>query len=159
MDLSVAYYRWLTRLRRAVLPALDRLLPESLYAAYTLTPVEHVATVEASPAALATELRCRGYELSTLSALKYHWETGRPAAGSLRRVDHRTPDWQWHVHLFEIAGGTAVTSHYELRPDPSPSAAALRRMYWHYRPRYGETYIRGATDLRLDEALAATRRK
>lgn len=157
MDLDATSYRWLTRLRRAVLPALDRLLPGSLYAAYTLGSGEHVATVEAAPAAVAAELRRRGYELSTLSALKYHWATGRPDAGSLRRVDPRDPDWQWHVHLFETAAGTAVASHYELRPDPG--LAALGRMYRHYRPRYGETYLRGETDSRLAEALAAAGRE
>lgn len=147
--------RW-TRCRAAADPYTRRYL--SLYTAYPLDRSEYVATVTGEIDALRTRLRAAGYTPQRLSAAKRHPETGRLHLLSMRRVPDEHPadaygaavasyppqSCQYHLHAFPspVHGQFDVFAHYELRPLIHPIE--------HYRPTYGDTYLRGVADPALD---------
>jgi len=157
-----------THLRAAVDPLVR---PYHLYTAYPLTDAEHIGTVAGESIRDARRaLGMAGYEPQYLSAAKRHPETGALHDLSYRKVPDIHPVFdpivsgglkpydaeqcQLHVHAFDVPDGVAFYSHYELRPDLRPVAGetigeAYRRLRTHYRPEYGDTYLRGVTDLPL----------
>ena len=83
-----------------------------------------------------------------LSAVKTHPDTGQPHNWTLRYPDPDRPRQQYHLHAFKTSQGTEVACHYELRPDlkmlEGESPQDRRdRLTTHYRPKWGEDYIRG----------------
>ena len=111
------------------------------YTAYSLSESEYITTVESIE---PTEL---GYEVNNLSAVKTHWDTGNQDIGSYRKVDPKSPKWQFHIHTFATSAGIDVTSHYELRPDfrlleGESIGDAKNRLERHYRPQKDE-YLEG----------------
>ena len=91
-----------------------------------------------------------GYEeLKLLEAAKFHPKTGDVHTYSARKVDSEIPRWQYHAHVWNRDGDNIeVFSHYELRPDLRRiNGESWNQMYdrlrEHYRPDWGETYIRG----------------
>lgn len=156
-----------TQLRAALDPIARRY---NLYTAYRVEWPEHVGTVDGMDVETARWfLDDVGYVPQFLSAAKAWPESEQPWSNddlhdlSYRRVPERHPSeaydteleyWpsglcQYHVHVFVRDGVAYFFSHYELRPDflrPYPSIPRLRE---HYRPTYGETYLRGVTDLEL----------
>lgn len=158
--------RW-TRLR-AHLDSVARLFGG--YTAYTLSREEYIGSVYLPGGArdAYTFLTKNGYEPQYLSAAKRHPETGALHELSMRNVPERHPpatvtdDWmadiafhynpsecQYHVHVFEHDGIVEYFSHYELRPDVFGPSFSVGRLREHYRPEYGETYLRGVSDLGL----------
>lgn len=145
--------------RRSVLPALDPVARRvGQYTAYQLSDAELVGSVATRRATVRRRLLEAGYTPARKAAAKRHPDDrDRIDAGSLRRVpaDHpdvsapltrewRPVDCQYHVHLFPGPDGDVeVYSHYEVRPDflvPEPDVERLRI---HYRPEWGEQYLRG----------------
>jgi len=132
------------------------------YTKYTMDEEEFVAAVTWDLDQLRSRLRDWGYEPQKLSAAKTHHTTGQPHDLSYRRVPEEHPELaedrrvgqeyepnecQYHVHAFVMDSEIEVYSHYEARPDflwPRPS---LERLDTHYRPDYGEDYLKGVTDL------------
>ena len=83
-----------------------------------------------------------------LEAAKIHPTWGEVHDYSLRKVDQESPRWQYHVHVWEREKWSEIFSHYELRPDfRRINGESWNKMYdrlrEHYRPDWGETYIRG----------------
>lgn len=127
------------------------------YTAYELDSEEWVGIVLGMD--IESRLRQRGYEASpsiagiTLEAAKLHPDTGTVHDVSLRKVDPDKPRKQWHVHLYMEPDNTYGTvteafSHYEFRPDftrvgDESYGDMIERLRTHYRPEWGETYIRG----------------
>jgi hypothetical protein len=158
------------RLHARLLSALDPYARRvGLYTAYRLTEPERLGAV-AEPggvAGVARRLRDRGYGPQWLAAAKRHpADADRVAVGSYRRVPARHPDvdarlvddWrpvdcQFHVHPFPDGDGVDLYGHYELRPDLLAPRADPARLRTHYRPTWGETYLRGVLDPRLADAL------
>lgn len=149
-----------TRLRDAVDPLTRELL--GLYAAYDLDPDELARTAPWRTKDEARSfLRERGYEPQHLSAAKRHPDDGRLHDLSYRRVPSVHPpevdatalqDWppdacQYHAHVFVYDSGADVFSHYELRPDFFAPSFSIQRLRTHYRPRYGQDYLLGVSDL------------
>lgn len=144
------------------LPRIDSLARKvGFYAAYRIRDVEHVGTIHRNDGvdAVIEFVTRRGYEYNGLAALKWHPETDDSDRGSYRRIAEEHPeldgspriyDWepadcQYHVHLFEgdEPEEIEVYSHYELRPDLFRPSISVERKRIHYRPEYGEEYIRG----------------
>lgn len=128
------------------------------YTAYELDSDEWVGTVEGMH--VAERLRQRGYEASpsvagiTLEAAKLHPDTGNVHDVSLRKVDPDNPRKQYHIHMWRDSTPQAIRlsgeifSHYEFRPDfervgDESYGDMIERLRTHYRPEWGETYIRG----------------
>lgn len=156
-----------TLLRAAVDPIARRY---NLYTAYRVGWEERIGDVDGMGADAARwYLQDRGYEPQYLSAAKAWPDAGRPWGDgdlhdlSYRRVPDRHPpraygkpleewrpaDCQYHVHVFVRDGGAVFFSHYELRPDFFSPAFSPARLRAHYRPAYGQSYLRGVTDLEL----------
>jgi hypothetical protein len=158
------------RLHARLLSALDPYARRvGLYTAYRLTEPERLGTVTGSAGlgVVVRRLRDAGYEPQWLAAAKRHpADDDRIAAGSYRRVPSRHPDvdarlvdeWrprdcQFHVHPFPTHDGVDLYGHYELRPDLLAPRVDLTRLRTHYRPTWGETYLRGVLDPRLEGTL------
>lgn len=159
-----------TELRGAIDPLVR---PFDLYTAYPLSEKERIGTTPTGPKGVdraRRRLRDRGYEPQYLSAAKRHPRTGQLHDLSFRRVPHEHPfeilkpdaeafaiqSWrpaecQYHVHVFDLGDVLDWFSHYELRPDFFKPDLDVVRLTTHYRPRYGEEYLRGVTDLGLNE--------
>lgn len=140
------------------------------YTAYTLSASEYVGTIHVADAFDAADvLKSMGYEANPLAAAKYHPDPHHAVDhGGYRRVPDEHPDLdaritrdyaprqcQYHPHLWPGVDGVEVFSHYEVRPDLHPVASesvasAYNRLKEHYRPDYGETLVRGVTDLEFD---------
>lgn len=151
--------RSLMHLLAAVDPAARRL---GQYTAYRIAPEEFVGATHMDLQRTARELREWGYETHHLAAAKLHPEPHAAVAhASLRRVPKEHPigidaritdEWepgqcQYHVHLWPSRDGTSVFSHYEVRGDVLRGGFDVERMRAHYRPDYGETYLRGISDI------------
>lgn len=146
------------RFRETALPAADRLAsPWGFYAAYSIGDEQIARLSDVKTRWAICAMRTVGFKPVWLSALKYRSSArNRHDVASLRYVpdEHPTVDarivdeWapdecQYHLHLFDVDDALEVYSHYELRPDllrPSPSIERLRT---HYRPEYGEDYLKG----------------
>ena len=117
-------------LRRALLPALDRLLAGKVggYAAYELDNSEFVGTIVGSIEDVEELLYEQGYERMPLAALK-SLEDGRVEQASWAHRDAPFDREQTHVMLFEGTGGVDVFAHRE------PSAIHPATAYAHYRGR------------------------
>lgn len=153
-----------TLARAAVDPLARRL---GYYTAYPLGQAEHVGALGNgfTLADARTCLRQNAYEPQALSAAKRHPQTDALHDLSYRRVPTRHPpealgstlearyaprECQYHTHVWQTDnGGPVFYSHYEARPDLFRPAVDVGRLRTHYRPEYGETYLRGVTDLDL----------
>lgn len=151
-----------TRARAAIDP-LARLA--GYYTAYPLTEPEYIGRVEDVTIEDArVYLDTSGYTPQYLSAAKKHPRTGWLHDLSYRRVPTQHPEQargsvltrryepeacQLHTHWFKTRDGFDVYSHYELRPDLFQPSFDLERLKTHYSPSYGDTYLRGVTDLKI----------
>lgn len=142
-----------TRLRAALDPLARRY---NLYTAYTIGNSEFVGTMDGTVADAREQLRANGYTPQYLSAAKRLPGTGQLHDLSYRHVPETHPSaWtddrfapsecQYHVHAFATDDAVRLFSHYEVRPD-TWRPLALRT---HYRPAYGQTYLRGVTNLEV----------
>ena len=128
------------------------------YTAYQLWEEEFVGTVEHGEDAV--DLGDAGYQVNHLSAVKFHPSTGEVDDSSWRRVDPDNRRWQWHVHAWEHASGTAeLFSHYEYRPDPFPLpgediSAMRQRLHDHYYPKWSTHYSDDEANYFLGRACA-----
>lgn len=129
------------------------------YTAYELDSEEYVGTVQGMWT--VQRLMQRGYEKPptfagvSLQAAKLHPDSGDVHDISLRKVDPDNPRKQWHIHLYHTGPTMFVEheeleifSHYEFRPDfqrvgDESYGDMIERLRTHYRPEWGETYIRG----------------
>ena len=122
------------------------------YTAYTLTVPEFIGVTQSDN--LRETLLRQGYEpppklwIIPLSAAKTHPVTGDIHAWTLRQIDSDSPRHQYHIHVFTTDTGLSVASHYELRPDLKRIAGEthkerMDRLRTHYRPVWGDEYIRG----------------
>lgn len=160
------------RFRETLLPAADRLVrPLGFYTAYSIGD-EQLARLDDVDAQIALlSFKIAGFEETWLAALKYRSTARRSHDyASLRYVPEEHPavdarivdEWepaecQYHVHLFVVDGALEVYSHYEVRPDllrPSPSIDRLRT---HYRPVYGEDYVKGLAPRDVHEWISVQR--
>jgi hypothetical protein len=106
-------------------------------------------------------LTANGYETSptfagiTLEAAKIHPKTGDVHDVSLRKVDPENNQKQYHLHYWlesvEEGYEAQLFSHHEYRPDVrildgETLSEAIERLKTHYRPEWGESYIRGKAD-------------
>ena len=139
-----------TKVMAAVDPIARRL---GYYTAYELDKLEYIGYREDVATGTRNELLNNGYERSPtiagirLQAAKKHPETGEIHEYSLRKVDPNDNRRQYHVHLWG-GGVTSIYSHHEFRPDlrvleGESLEDAKERLQTHYRPEWGETYIRG----------------
>lgn len=139
-----------TKLMAAIDPIARRL---GYYTAYELDTQERVGFVNQDPITTRESLLMDGYEFSptiagvNLEAAKLHPNTGEVHEVSLRKVDPDDERKQYHVHLWGDRS-TSIFSHHEYRPDvcvldTESMTEAKERLETHYRPEWGETYIRG----------------
>lgn len=160
------------RLRETLLLPADRLLrPAGLYAAYSIGDEQIASLPDVEPRWAICAMRTVGFEPAWLAALKYRSTARRHHdVASLRYVPEEHPavdarivdEWapeecQYHLHLFDVDGVLEVYSHYEVRPDllrPSPSIERLRT---HYRPEYGEDYVKGLAPREVHEWISVQR--
>lgn len=129
------------------------------YSAYELSSEEYLGEIKTIDDdgygylkyALTSEM---GYEKSPklmgirLEAAKIspHWATVHDY--SYRKVDPENPRWQWHIHVWENSAHSEIYSHYEYRPDVTlidgeSVSEAIERLRTHYRPSWGEDYLKG----------------
>lgn len=136
----------------------------NLYTTYTIREAERLGVRNEELSETREYLRSRGYEPQRLSAAKLHPESGQPHDLSYRRVPDTHPpgvsdkriaerfsprECQFHVHGFSVDDGMQLFSHYEVRPDLSSPGVDISRLQTHYRPDYGQEYIRGISDLEI----------
>jgi hypothetical protein len=147
------------RLAKAINPLAKRL---GFYTAYQLHPKEFVGVADRR--CLRKRLHARGYNRPPrigcipLSATKTHPVTGAIHDFTMRKPDPEDNRLQFHIHGFRFDSVVAIASHHELRPDlrrlagESP-ADRKQRLKTHYRPVWGDDYIRGKTCQLLEEVL------
>lgn len=138
---------WAPLRRQELLARIDPIARQfNKYTAYELAIDEFVGYLPEGK--FQDELRDHAYEINMLSAAKFHPESGFVDDWSLRRVDSEQPQWQWHIHLWERAGGSMeVFSHYELRPDPRPlEGENIPDMRDRIREHYNPTWDTNAPD-------------
>ena len=145
------------------------------YLAYRQGATEYLGTIpDVDIPGARAYLSERDYERYHLAAAKYHHEPHRAVDHlSMRRVpsghpvdvvipheerpaiatDYAPAQCQYHVHGWPTGDGVELYGHYELRSDLHPVASErfdfYDRLRNHYRPDYGDTLIRGLTDLDL----------
>jgi hypothetical protein len=136
-----------------LLKAIDPLARKvGLYTSYQLSQKEYVGLFEAP----ISELKAAGYEHPPtfagigLEAAKQHPLNQSVHDVSLRKVDPNNPRMQYHIHIWDYRP-KELYSHYEFRPDLKVLAGetlseAIERLRTHYRPEWGESYIRGKAD-------------
>jgi hypothetical protein len=136
-------------LAKALNPLANRF---GFYTAYQLSTKEFIGIAKWD--GLATRLEEIGYEppprigCIPLSAAKTHPVTGATHNLTMRKLDPQDNTRQYHVHAFRMDTVAAIASHYELRPDlmrlPEESSQERKeRLETHYRPIWGEDYLRG----------------
>ncbi len=150
-----------TKFRIAVNPIARRF---NQYTAYTIRDPERIGAIQEDVPGTREYLRACGYEPQFLSAAKKHPQTGQPHDLSYRRVpdshppgtgdkliaeNFRPQECQFHVHAFHVADQMQLFSHYEARPDLLSPEVDISRLRTHYRPEYGQEYIRGISDLEI----------
>lgn len=150
-----------TELRVALDPIARRF---NHYTAYRIREAERIGTTGRDVASTREYLRQQGYEPQYLSAAKRHPDTGQAHDISYRRVPESHPpaadgrdvaekftpeECQFHVHAFATGGQVELFSHYEARPDFFSPTWDVARLRTHYRPVYGEEYLRGVTRLEV----------
>lgn len=150
-----------TKLRIAANPIARRF---NQYTAYTIRDSERIGVKQEDLSETREYLRTQGYEPQILSAAKMHPETAQPHDLSYRRVPDSHPpgasdklieekfsprECQFHVHAFSVDGQMHLFSHYEARPDLWSPTVDISRLQTHYRPDYGQEYIRGISDLEI----------
>ena len=147
------------RLAKWLNPLAKRL---GLYTSYELTPKEFVGVADRR--CIASRLRARGYRSPPrvagipLSAAKTHPVTGAIHDLTLRKPDPQDHARQYHIHGFRFDSMLAIATHYELRPDlcklPGETHGdRVARLRTHYRPVWGDDYVRGKTCGKLEEVL------
>ncbi|UHQ96485.1 hypothetical protein [Natrinema halophilum] len=142
-------------LRRVFIPLAHtiakRSLGEDFYAAYEVSPAEHVSTLNIKPEVVIKDLEEAGYVVEPLAGLKTDWNGNTEVASYARHRGSKpfpgAPEWlrrrQVHVTLFPApSGGTIVTAHEE---------------YNSWRPDLAEQHYRGVTqDIQKGRLLAAS---
>lgn len=113
-----------------------------MYSMYRLSAQEFVGILDEDLAEATGHLTRAGYDYQLLAATKLHPETEEYDDGSYRLINHVDPAKQWHVHLWESDDGVECFSHYEYKPEPW-NPWDHDRVFEHYRPDYGTTYIQG----------------
>lgn len=154
--------------RSKIYPRLDNIIDRfGLYAKYSLSNDEKIATLDIDKKEIVSEIKDMGYEYNTLSASKEHPVKSITDHGSFRKVPESHPQlngdpdilrWsphktQYHIHIFEIEDKIELFSHYELRPDLISPYPSLRRLRVHYRPEWNENYLLGVVDPELANFL------
>lgn len=144
--------------RENVLPHVDRAIsPLGLYAMYRLSYKEIVAEkLECSMDEVIHNLKDLGFQYHGISAAKLHPTVEKVDSCSYRLVPDEHPDtsarivkeWepeecQYHIHIFDMREFIHMFCHYELRHDIFAPSINLERTKKHYRPEYGENYLRG----------------
>jgi hypothetical protein len=143
------------------------------YTAYRIDPAEHIRTIDKQVGPVAADFRRLGYrDVPAIAGIPLEAAKEHPANDdqyhrvSLRRrplkhptaaegtplTSERPQHCQYHVHLFQTDAGTELYSHYELRPDLGRLTGEtvsdwINRLETHFQPAYGETYLRGVSDL------------
>ena len=148
-------------LRRKLNPIARRF---GFYTAYMLDDREFVGELPNAPVWWQTH----GYESNPtvagipLSAAKIHPSTGQTHDISVRKVDPENTQKQYHLHYWlesvEEGYEAELFSHHEYRPDlkileGETLSDAIERLRTHYRPEWGESYIRGKADQTVRELV------
>jgi len=141
-----------------LLKAIDPLARKvGLYTSYELSEMEFVGHADGWN--IKEILKQNGYEkpptfLSVqLQAAKLHPKHNVVHDWSFRKVDPENERKQYHIHAWDVPSvqKAELASHYEFRPDlkvleGETLADAIERLRTHYRPSWGESYIRGKAD-------------
>jgi len=131
-----------------------------LYTSYELSEKEFVGLVDLTD---IDSLYEHGYEEAPtfagigLEAAKIHPISETVHDLSLRKIDPENNRKQYHIHIW-MYDPAEIWAHHELRPDIRPvGGESLREMYQrlrtHYRPTYGENYIKGKADESVRELV------
>ena len=156
-------------LRQSAANLLESSLP---YTSYPIGDEEYIGKYSGSLSDFEEILKQEGYHYQVLAAIKYL--NGEADVGSYARIPEKQPEiakntgltdyreCQYHVHLFENEETVELYGHYEVHPYPNVPEWDITRAYpRHYRPTWDNenidkeewTYIRGATDPRLEHYL------
>lgn len=158
-------FKYKHRLRLTAVDALSGPLP---YTAYDVGETEYLGTYDGSLSAFIADITERGYHYQLFAARKRHEDHGVKDSGSYARIASEHPqeatetalaelpprECQYHVHPIVIDDTAEVYGHYEIHPYPwEPHWDLTRPWPRHYRPTYGETYLKGVRDDRLNDIL------
>jgi hypothetical protein len=145
--------------RENILPVVDKVAhPLGLYSMYRLGIAEKIGATSRESDEVVEDIKSVGFEYNGLSAIKKHPARDILDSGSYRLVPDNHPEvrgariteefepneCQYHLHLFEINNLVEYFIHYETRPDIFSPSFSKDRLETHYRPEYGQDYIKGA---------------
>jgi hypothetical protein len=142
------------------------LLAETLpYTSYDIGESEYLGSFDGTLNEFIETVESCGYHYQLFAARKK--KNNAKDDGSYARIPNKHPSavedtslegldsqaCQYHVHPFVTEDGIDVYGHYEIHPYPWKPTNDITRPIRHYKPTYGDTYLKGVVDDRLTDIL------